>query len=335
MAHADNGQVRQIPVFQPHMTDCISIRYVNRHHLQAFCFRVVPLLGLRAVSCFSRYGFCHDVLELKVFVQHRHSGFQRPILPIEAGGDDGNQHIGIVPNFVCIHLHFIIFRMMAGVIAHFLFELPFHVGIRTFCRFYVRFLRRISANHDGFQHRLRQRRTGLQAAHHRKEQRRQRKHRPSRRMAGKRLAQPFLDVFGFGNCICCYLRRGSNVIGWTAGRFCGGILLPDGAFPLPAGIVPLGGFPRVRRRPERFFLHVVCCQRGLHSAVLIFIGFCRLMMELGMGCMNTLVKQRRMASFRLTGAYCLHLFLLAELQAGCAAMALLFHQRRPSLCCIR
>ena len=125
------------------------------------------------------------------------------------------------------------------------------------------------------------------------------------------------------------------MIGWTAGRFCGGILLPDGAFLLPAGIVPLGGFPRVRRRPERFFLHVVCCQRGLHSAVLIFIGFCRLMMELDMGCMNTLVKQRRMAAFRLTGAYCLHLFLLAELQAGCAAIAPLFHQRRPSLCCIR
>ena len=147
--------------FTGFVTDCISIRHANRHHLQAFCFRVVALLGFHAVSCFFRYGFCHDVLELEVFVQHRHSGFQRPILPIEAGGDDGNQHIGVVPNFVCIHLHFIIFRMMAGVIAHFLFELPFHAGIRAFRRFYVCFLRRISANHDGFQHRLRQRRTGL------------------------------------------------------------------------------------------------------------------------------------------------------------------------------
>lgn len=91
----------------------------------------------------------------------------------------------------------------------------------------------------------------------------------------------------------------------------------------------LGAFPACARRPERFFLHVVCCQRSLHSAVLIFIGFCRLMMELGMGCMNTFVKQRRMA------VCFLRLLILAELQAGCAAIAPLFHQCLPSLCCIR
>ena len=90
-----------------------------------------------------------------------------------------------MPDFIGIHQHLVVFRMVAVIVRHFIRELFFQRGIGAFGGFHVFLFRGIRADDDRLQHGLRQRRAGLQTAHHEKQHRGQRDHGQRCRMTGK------------------------------------------------------------------------------------------------------------------------------------------------------
>ena len=77
-------------------------------------------------------------------------------------GDDRDQHIRIMPDFIRVDMVLVIAGMIPAVVIHLILQRSFLVRIGTLGSPHIRFLSRISADHNGFQHGLYQRAAGLQ-----------------------------------------------------------------------------------------------------------------------------------------------------------------------------
>ena len=254
-------------------------------------------------------------MEIKVFLDHRIGGVQRPLLPVEIRGDDGDEHIGIVPDFVSIDMVFVIPGMVLFVAIHFVLQFTLLGGIGALRGAHIVLRRRIGADDERFQHRLSQRCTGLQAAHEDQQHRAQQDDQQGGRMTLKNLRHPSRNVTRSANG----LPRGSGAFSCIANGIAGslhrGIFPADGTLLLPAG-ERIAGKLRILRAmfglqiPDvgfiqrtfsilrlligaqlmcmiSMFAHLqgggtepVALQHRAYRGVVIFIGLCKLLMQL-------------------------------------------------------
>ena len=167
MAHADHRQVGQILILQLHVADGVRVGHADflavAFHARSACVRISDKpgsrLALAAVPGFGGNRLRHDVLQGKVFLNDRHRRVNRPVLPVVIGRDDGDQHIGIMPDLLRIHMVFVIAGVVALIVIHLVLQFLFLGKIGALRSADVLLLCRIGADDEGFQHRLCQRRT--------------------------------------------------------------------------------------------------------------------------------------------------------------------------------
>ena len=87
-------------------------------------------------------------MKIKVFLDHRIGGVQRPLLSVETGGDDGDEHIGIVPDFIGIHIVFVVAWVVLLVAVHFVLQFTLLGGIGALRGAYIVLRRRIGADDE-------------------------------------------------------------------------------------------------------------------------------------------------------------------------------------------
>ena len=208
----------EILVFQLNVADAVSIR-----HLHAIGIRLSVLLTryrvghdlragcrFRAVSGFRRNGLCDDILQIEVFLDHRINGFQSPFLPVKVRGNDGDEHIGVMPDFRGLDMVLVIAGMILLIALHLVLKLSLFCRVSTLGGKHVVILGRIGADHDGFQHELDERRTGLQAAHdnqkHGTEQNDHQRRRVLSKIVGYLFCRSLRAVSGLLRCLCGVFR---------------------------------------------------------------------------------------------------------------------------------
>ena len=173
MAHADDRQMRQIFVLQLHVADRVGIGHIR---VVGVGFRIGPSgirishkarsgLALCPVSGFGGYRFRDHVLEGEILLNDRHSRINVPFLAVVIGRDDGDQHIRVMPDLICLDMILIVPGMVALIVIHLVLQLSLLFRVDTLSSPDILFLCGIGADHNGLQHGLRQRRTRLETAH--------------------------------------------------------------------------------------------------------------------------------------------------------------------------
>ena len=188
-------------------------------------------------------------MKIEVGLNDGHGGFYGPLLSVEARRDDGDQHIGIVPDPVGVDCRFIDLRMVVQVVLHLVLKGLFLFQVNALRGKDIRFACGICTYSHGVQQGLRQRDPGLHTACGDQEKCAQRQGQKGRRMPADGphdFCRGFACFFNSLFCILCGV-----VCLFALSGFDGGILTTDSAFLLPPG-ERIAGEPRVFLLPFGF-----------------------------------------------------------------------------------
>ena len=223
----------QVEVIQGHIADVVVI---GNFHIVVITVAVRPCF--RSVADFHFYCLSEGVLPVK---EH----LQRPLYlvpgpcPLMIGGENSNQHIGVMSDAVQVITVLVIAGVVTGVIVHLVLQSSLQRGIICLGPQHIRILAGIGAASAAAQDGLCQHRTrGHDIKEHRHHQEQADDNEKALLVAHDKFSGPLAPLRRPFQRVGYPLRQGGCGPGCSLrrlpGTLCGGILLFDGLFLLPA-----------------------------------------------------------------------------------------------------
>ncbi|MPM63893.1 hypothetical protein SDC9_110777 [bioreactor metagenome] len=128
LAHDEHGQMGQVFVVQLHVADVIVVRDFISVGM-GVALRVRPGVRFRAVAYLNLHVLRQLVLLFKQHGERVLYRIQRPFAAVPSG-QEGDQYIGVMANFINVIAVFIITGVQRFIVLHLVLEVRFHCGIR-------------------------------------------------------------------------------------------------------------------------------------------------------------------------------------------------------------